>query len=129
MPVTSSWCQGSVPCLRNRSQAAVAISSLRERLQRRGYGIVQLWGKQSHAERQHYILLSLGTCSRTISGIIRAEILLSGDVEETPGLVFRGAQWDCSGHTQGKQLALDKTLIEEKTSFCLPCETKLSSLE
>ncbi|CBH12872.1 hypothetical protein, unlikely [Trypanosoma brucei gambiense DAL972] len=58
--------------------------------------------------------------------IIRTKMLLSGDVEENPGPSLRGMQWNCAGLSQGKRLALHKTLVDERIAFCLLSETRMT---
>ncbi|RHW73407.1 Endonuclease-reverse transcriptase [Trypanosoma brucei equiperdum] len=51
-------------------------------------------------------------------------MLLSGDVEKNTGPPLRGMQWNCAGLSQGKRLALHKTLVDERIAFCLLSETR-----
>ncbi|SCU72683.1 Endonuclease-reverse transcriptase/Reverse transcriptase (RNA-dependent DNA polymerase), putative [Trypanosoma equiperdum] len=130
MPATPSWFQGPVPRLIWGSKEPATAFFVRKRTLVQGLRHHLAMGQAaSQAETRYYQYLSLGMCRRTISSIIRAEILLSGDVEKNPGPVFRGPQWNCAGLTQGKRLALHRILIEERVSFYLLCETKFSSLE
>ncbi|CBH15208.1 hypothetical protein, unlikely [Trypanosoma brucei gambiense DAL972] len=90
------------------------------------YGIIQHRDQQRLAGTPFFICRSLGTCQRAISSIIRTKMLLSGDVEENPGPSLRGMQWNCAGLSQGKRLALHKTLVDERIAFCLLSETRMT---
>ncbi|CBH09339.1 hypothetical protein, unlikely [Trypanosoma brucei gambiense DAL972] len=124
MPATSMWCQGPVPHLIGGSQEPPTFLSCGTLLCS-GYGIIQHRDQQRLAGTPFFICRSLGTCQHAISSIIRAKMLLSGDVEENPGPSLRGMQWNWAGLSQGKRLALHKTLVDERIAFCLLSETRM----
>ncbi|RHW70822.1 hypothetical protein DPX39_080052100 [Trypanosoma brucei equiperdum] len=125
MPATSTWCQGPVPRIIGGSQEPAAFLSWGTLLCS-DYGIIQHRDQQRLAGTPFFICRSLGTCQRAISSIIRTKMLLSGDVEENPGPSLRGMQWNCAGLSQGKKLALHKTLVDERIAFCLLSETRMT---
>ncbi|CBH11623.1 T. brucei spp.-specific protein [Trypanosoma brucei gambiense DAL972] len=88
MPATSTWCQGPVPRIIGGSQEPAAFLSWGTLLCS-GYGIIQHRDQQRLAGTPFFICRSLGTCQRAISSIIRAKMLLSGDVD----LQKRIANW------------------------------------
>nr|AEL79552.1 BES15S03c [Trypanosoma brucei brucei TREU927] len=128
MPATSTWCHGPVPRIIGGSQEPAAFLSWGTLLCS-GYGIIQHRDQQRLAGTPCFICRSLGTCQRAISSIIRTKMLLSGDVEENPGPSLRGMQWNCAGLSQGKRLALHKTLVDERIAFCLLSETRMTPRE
>ncbi|RNF04628.1 Tcoingi protein, partial [Trypanosoma conorhini] len=105
MPATSPWCQGPVPRPGGSQEPAlhsVAVDG----------GGRQAIGNQRESKQHHRRsgvkergrTLSC-TCKRALRSICRLLLLINGDVEQNPGPLLRGAQWNAGGLTPPKRLA------------------------
>ncbi|RNF00732.1 Tcoingi protein, partial [Trypanosoma conorhini] len=123
MPATSPRCQGPVPRPGGSQEPAL-------------YSVAVDWGGRQaignqRGSKQHHRRSGVNergrrlscTCKRALCSICRLLLLTSGDVEQNPGPLIRGAQWNVGGLTPPKRLALENLPYDSKVAFCLLSET------